>query len=554
MNEPGSSRPKTEAPGLEPGARKVEIERQWVRLGYVLIAALLLLRLGYIASKIIELSNDEAYQWLWSKHLALSYYSKPPGIALIQFCGTHLWGDTQFGVRFFSPVFAAVLSLVVLQFMAREVGARQSFLLLVVVTSAPLMSVGTVLMTIDPPLVLCWTLAMIAGWRAVQPGGTTKQWLLAGLAAGLGFLCKYSALYLIVCWALFFLLWAPARVHLRTPGPYLAFLMLALCALPVIIWNSEHGWITLRHVAGNAGLASNWRPTLRFLGEFFFIEAALLNPVFFVGALWAMAVFWRCRPVRPLELYFFCMGGVVFLGHLAYSLHSRVLPNWIAPGVLPMYCMMMSYWERRWREGLGHVKGWLIGGLVFGLAAVILLHDTDIIGTIAGRRLPGDVDPLRRVRGYEEAAACVEGARRKLEQEGKPVFIICDHYGITGLFTFYLPQARAALPTRPLVYYRTSQTPDNQLYFWPEYRYSDSRKGENAIYVTEPGSCKLAMDWPWRWLTGREVRFAKVPPPVPAPPVLLKEFESVTDLGVQEIVVEGRVMKRVQLFECRSLR
>jgi hypothetical protein len=544
----------SEAPRLEPGARKAELERQWVRLGYVLIAALLLLRLGYIASKIIELSNDEAYQWLWSKHLALSYYSKPPGIALIQFCGTHLWGDTQFGVRFFSPVFAALLSLVVLRFMAREVGARQSFLLLVVVTSAPLMSVGTVLMTIDPPLVVCWTLAMIAGWRAVQPGGTTIQWLLAGLAAGLGFLCKYSALYLIVCWALFFLVWAPARVHLRKPGPYLAFLMLALCALPVIIWNSEHGWITLRHVAGNAGLTSNWRPTLRFFGEFFFIEAALLNPVFFVGALWAMAVFWRCRPVRPLELYFFCMGGVVFLGHLAYSLHSRVLPNWIAPAVLPMYCLMMSYWERRWREGLGHVKGWLIGGLVFGLAAVILLHDTDIIGTIAGRRLPGDVDPLRRVRGYEEAAAWVEGARRKLEQEGKPVFIICDHYGITGLFTFYLPQARAALPTRPLVYCRTSQTPDNQLYFWPEYRYSDWRKGENAIYVTEPGSCKLANDWPWRWLTGREVRFAKVPPPVPAPPVLLKEFESVTDLGVQEIEVEGRVMKRVQLFECRNLR
>ena len=39
-----------------------------------------------------------------------------------------------------------------------------------------------------------------------------------------------------------------------------------------------------------------------------------------------------------------------------------------------------------------------------------------------------------------------------------------------------------------------------------------------------------------------------------APPVLLKEFKSVTNLGMQEIEVEGRVMKRVQLFECRSLR
>src|SRR5215831_20687247 len=91
----------------------------WVRAGYWLIGVLLILRLAYLASGIIELSNDEAYQWLWSKHLALSYYSKPPGIALIQFAGTRLWGDTQFGVRFFSPVFAAILSAAVLRFFAR---------------------------------------------------------------------------------------------------------------------------------------------------------------------------------------------------------------------------------------------------------------------------------------------------------------------------------------------------------------------------------------------------------------------------------------------------
>src|SRR6266446_1187778 len=237
---------QTEAKG-HPGAsvaesppRNAQLDQRWLWLGYFFSAGLLLLRLSYIASKIIELSNDEAYQWLWSKHLALSYYSKPPGIALIQFCGTRLWGDTQFGVRFFSAVFAAILSLVMLRFMAREVGARQGFLLLLIITSAPLMSVGSVLMTIDPPLVVFWTLAMIAGWRAVQPGGTTNQWLLMGLAAGLVFLCKYSALYLIVCWAVFFLLWAPARVHLRKPGPYLSLLVLTLCALPVIIWNSEH--------------------------------------------------------------------------------------------------------------------------------------------------------------------------------------------------------------------------------------------------------------------------------------------------------------------------
>jgi hypothetical protein len=530
-------------------------EIRWLRAGYILTAVLLVLRLGYLASNFIELTNDEAYQWLWSKHLALSYYSKPPGIALLQFAGTSLWGDTEFGVRFFSPVVAAALSVVVLRFMAREVGARQGFLLLLIITSAPLMSAGSILMTIDPPLVLCWTLAIIAGWRAVQPEGTTRQWLLVGVAAGLGFLFKYTAAYLVVCFAIFFLLWPPARVHLRKPGPYLALLLLLICTLPTVIWNSQHNWITVQHVSENAGMGSKpkWQPTLRYFWEFFFIEAILLNPVFLIGALWAMAAIWKRRRTSPLDLYLFCTGGLVFLGHWVYSLHSRILPNWIAPAILPMYCLMVIHWDERWREGLRAVKGWLTGGLVLGLSVVALAHDPDLIGKIVGRPLPGDMDPLRRARGYQQSADYVEQVREKLLREGKPVFIICDHYGLTGLFSFYLPEARQALRGQPLVYCTMSTRPENQLYFWPEYRYVDRRKGENAIYVVEPGAVTLEKGWWWPWLTGKDVRFARVPPPVHAPAMLLQEFDSVTDLGVHEIKVDGRVMKRVQLFECRNL-
>jgi hypothetical protein len=321
-----------------------------------------------------------------------------------------------------------------------------------------------------------------------------------------------------------------------------------------MIWNAQNGWITLSHVAGNAGLDSKWHPTLRFFWEFLFSELGLLNPIFFVGAWWAMLAFWGRRRENPLGLYCFCMGWVVFLGHLLYSLHSRVQPNWVAPAVLPMFCLMVIYWEGRWQQGMRAVKRWLIAGLAAGLVAVVLLHDTDLIGLSAGHPLPGDMDPLRRVRGYRATADYVESARQKLAQEGKPAFIICDHYGITGLFSFYLPAARAALHGNPLVYCMTSGSPGNQLYFWPEYQYAERRKGENAIFVTEPGTARLTKDWVWRWLAGKEERFSHVPPPVEAPPVLLKEFQTVTDLGVREIRVGGRIMKRVQLFECRNLK
>src|SRR5438874_2144040 len=51
--------------------RESSIDQHWLRFGYLLIALLLFVRLAYIASGKIELTEDEGYQWLWSKRLAL---------------------------------------------------------------------------------------------------------------------------------------------------------------------------------------------------------------------------------------------------------------------------------------------------------------------------------------------------------------------------------------------------------------------------------------------------------------------------------------------------
>ena len=237
------------------------------------------------------MSQDEAYQWQWSKHLALSYFSKPPLIAYTQFLGTSIWGDNEFGVRFFSPLIAAALGMMLLKFFAREVNARAGFFLLLCVMATPLLSVGATLMTVDPLSVLFWTAAMLAGWNAIRPEAGVRQWAWVGLWMGLGFLSKYTALFQLLCWVVFFALWRPARVHLRRAGPWLALLINVLCFLPVIIWNQQHHWITATHVASNAGLGEiyNWRQRLGFFSDFLGSELGLVNPVFFVSAMWAAA-------------------------------------------------------------------------------------------------------------------------------------------------------------------------------------------------------------------------------------------------------------------------
>jgi membrane-associated phospholipid phosphatase len=509
----------------------VDLDQHWLRLGYLLIAVLLLARLVYIAGGTIELTGDEAYQWLWSKHLALSYYSKPPLIAYTQFLGTAIWGDTELGVRFFSPVCTAILSLVLLRFFAREINARAGFFLLLIATATPLAAAGAVLMTVDPLSVLFWAAAMLTGWRAVQPDAKSSHWLCVGLWMGMGFLSKYTEVLQWLSWAVFFALWPPARKHLRKPGPYLALLVNVICAVPVLVWNSQHHWITVSHVADNAKVGEPWKPTLKYLFDFLASESLALNPVFFAGMIWAAIAFWRRGRHNPRLAYFFSMGAPLFLVYALYTLHSRVQPNWIAPSVLPLFCLMVAYWDTRWRLGAARLRWALVAGLGLGLPVVIVAHNTDLAGKFTGHDLPVHLDPLHRARGWKEVGRLAGEARQRLLTEGKPVFIITSHYRFVGEISFYLPEARMGDRDSPLVYYVSSPIPDNQFYFWPGYK---ERKGQNAVFVLELDRDHLA--------------------PMPPPAVLTEEFESVTDMGVQTVSRHGQIVWPIQLFACRGLR
>jgi len=551
----------------------VPVELHWQRLAYGLVALMLITRLAYLAGGTIELSEDEAYQWIWSKHLALSYYSKPPMIALAQRLGTTLCGDTVLGVRLLSPLLGAGLMLIIFQFMRKVTGTQTAFLLLLVFLATPLLAVGSTLLTIDPLVVFFWTVAMVLGWRAVQPDGTVWHWVGVGLAMGLAFLSKYNGLYQILCFGLFFLLWPPARVQLRRLGPYVALGLTLACTWPVLVWNAQHNWITLQHVADNAQLRQAWQPTLRFFAQFTAAEAGLLNPIFFVAAVWAMVAFWKYNSPgsapgspgridpssawdrRALMLYLFCMGGPVLLGHWLYSLRARVHPNWIAPAVVPLFCLMTLYWQARWQAGLRSVGRWLAAGLGLGLSALMLLHVPRLQTRILDGHLPPALDPLRRVSGWQATAELVRAAWQRLEAEGQPAFIIGHHYGITGLLAFYLPEARTRVATTPLVYCRSSAQPQNQFYFWPHYRYRDSRPGQNAIYVAQVQTAHYPLgQWVRAWLSGTSGPEPLRPQAVAAPPELLAEFAVVNDLGLQPVPSRRRVVRWIQLFECRNLR
>jgi hypothetical protein len=326
---------------------------------------------------------------------------------------------------------------------------------------------------------------------------------------GLGFLSKYTALFQLLCWAVYFALWKPARVQLRRPGLYLALLVNALCTLPVLIWNAQHGWITASAVAGDARTAEPWHFRMH---EFIANEFGLLNPVFFAGMVWAAIAIWRNRNRPPLQVYFFAMGAPLFVVYLLWSCHSRVNPNWIAPAILPLFCLAAVFWEKR------AVQCWLAAGLVLGFAVVFLLHQPATIQQLIERPLPNE---LARVCGWRTSGAVVDDAKKTLLAEGRPVFVIGGHYSVASEMAFQLGAAD--------VYCLTGDRPENQFYFWPSYH---DRHGQNAVYVRTVGNDS----------------------PPPPPPQLTNEFVSVTSMDIIPVEYHGQIIRRLQIFECRGLR
>jgi 4-amino-4-deoxy-L-arabinose transferase-like glycosyltransferase/membrane-associated phospholipid phosphatase len=499
-------------------------ELTWRHATWLVLGLLFVARLFYIAGDTIELSEDEAYQWMWSRRLDWAYYSKPPLIAWIQWLGTHLWGHTAFGVRFFSPVFALVMGLVLWNFLRRHTNERTAFWATLVFAATPFFAVGSTLLTVDSPTVLFYTLSVLAMWQALETD-RTLWWLLAGLAMAMGFLSKFFSPFL---WAGFFLYAAftpSARKQFRRPGVWLALAMNLLALAPVLWWNQQHDWVTLVHLSERGGLQEPGGFRFQYVGTFLGSVAALLNPVFFVAVIGAVVGFFRDRSLPLLQRFLLCSALPVIVFYLALACHAKAQPNWIAPAAPALFLFAILYWHERHTAGKKWGARWLTAGLVVGLPVVTVLHETQWLHKGLGVTLTEKNDPLTRVRGASELASLVEEHRQHLAVEGQPVFVIADHYGRASLLNFYLPEARQLLPEDQLVYVLATEKPQNQYWFWPSY---DSRAGENAIYVVK---------------SSRHHN----------PPLLLtQQFRSVQSLGLFKIRHRGELCSEVQLFACYS--
>lgn len=260
--------------------------RLWKLLAF--IGVLFLYRLWLIGHEHMSLFFDEAQYWDWSEHLDWGYFSKPPLIAGLIWLSTALFGSGVLGVKMLVIALYPATALCMVG-LARALwptssGVRTGMVAGALFISMPMVGLMGMFASTDAPLILCWTLAAWALWRA-QVTNRLQYWVLLGIVTGIGLLGKYTmaAFALTAIWTL----WGvhgPRRGLLR-PGPWLAAIIAGLLLLPNLMWNANHGFPTLHHTAElttQSHRSGGIVPALTFLAG----QVLMLGPIAFLAGLW----------------------------------------------------------------------------------------------------------------------------------------------------------------------------------------------------------------------------------------------------------------------------
>ena len=432
----------------------------------------------------IGVIGDEAYYWLWSKHLALSYRDKGPLVAWVIALATQVFGDNAFGIRIAALLFSAGTGWQLFVLARRLYDERIALWTLAISCVLPMFVVGSVLMTIDPLSVFFWAWGANVFWSALHDPKPWR-WSALGFIIGLGFLAKFTNGLQLGCVALF-LLWSKPHRRLFISGQSIAMCVAFVVAiLPVIIWNYQTGWIhysALHSRSGvetgsGSGIETSFQIRPEELLQFLAGQLGVLSPLVAIGV--AVAAIGMLRTHRQdtrvqfLLSLFLPVAGIF----LFFSLNKAGKENWPAPALITGLIFTVVYWKEvverspRWR--------WVVRvALILPVIMSVGLHVLEFLP------LPAKYDPMRRARGWPDYAAHIQQAREKHQA----TLLVGSHYTQASMMTYYLPD-------RPTTYLSKGTYGKNQFSLWPTYDPSHTR----ALYVSQnsrPPPAALKKDFP----------------------------------------------------------
>ncbi|MCD6543711.1 MAG: glycosyltransferase family 39 protein, partial [Flavobacteriaceae bacterium] len=187
------------------------------------------------------LMPQDTYYYFYGENLALSYFDHPGMIGYILRLFTEIFGKTVFVIKFTDFV---VTSLTLLSFykLASYFLAKDNLnKALVLIGSTLFISILSFNSTPDVPLLLFWSISLIFLYKAIFEDAKI-YWIWGGIAMGLAFDSKYTALFLQIGLLGFLILSKKHRRFLISPWLWVSLLISAIITFPVWWWNYQNGF------------------------------------------------------------------------------------------------------------------------------------------------------------------------------------------------------------------------------------------------------------------------------------------------------------------------
>jgi 4-amino-4-deoxy-L-arabinose transferase-like glycosyltransferase len=395
----------------------------WMAIILIVIALLKIFILSHY-----DLHSEEAQYWLWSKRLQLSYYSKPPLIAYLNWFSTSILGNTVFAIRI-NAVILGIMFSVASYLLAYELFKNQSTAIFaaIVTNVFPLILSNSIFFLTDAPLIFFWLCCMLFYWKAAE-SLKPLWWILFGISLGLGALSKYSIFLIFIPLVLFSRKYHPEIF--KTKHFYISILIGLIFFSPVIYWNIKQNGVGFLHLFELTGVndhTNNLNQVISNMLEYTIGQICILLPFYQYKT-----VYLRYRNgTLTKQMEFLILPAIsMFLVFLFISIIRRagVYINWtiFAYAGIPTLFAHLAISEKK-------VKLNLRISFVMGFLLLLFIGLT----VPANKTLPlGNFNPLNKTIGWSQLAEKIDRLKNSMPRDS--FYVFSSDYHITSELWFYL--------------------------------------------------------------------------------------------------------------------
>lgn len=501
-------------------------ERKFNLIVSGLIWTICLLRV--FTTSAIEIHPDEAYYWMWSRFPALSYYDQGPGVAYYILLFTNLFSSDQWVLRL-SGLVACAISLNFVFFAAREAGLSR--IRAVIATLITMLLPGffnaSFMIVHDSLLLVFWNAALFFSLRYIRTAQSSLM-IFTFLMLGLGALSKHTMIFFAMAMVLWLLI--QRRFHLlKSPVSYAGVLLAGITVMPIILWNMQNNWdgvsaiLHLRSSGGEHGSGST--------GAYLAGQMITFSPVLYI-LLWmsaAVAIYhrWKNRKIKiekgtksdvfiSQRTFLWLTALILPVFFLFLSSSREIQANWLFPAYPSAVILLVAGPEM---QPLARKK-WYRNLLTAGIGIALLLNlIVSFSGPLAGlskKRIEPYWIPAYRTAGYSDIARRVEEAMQQYSVKQ----VAANRYQDAAILSFYL-KGQPYVPSANIMQ-------QNQYSYW-----KGLEKGKSYVFVQiQENTCEKSPGF--------------------LGPVLSGLFEETVTLPEKEIIKDGYVVKRYQIFIARN--